>query len=356
MTKYRANKDILELIQQAETLKEVAKDADTPKKNSITKSAYLIESLAKSHSRRNARYVFELPWNASESELRKERQFQAVKRGNEFYLPSSRKNVACLPNILLRSALFSASTDIKSLFKESISCQGDTSIIMTGTQLIGYDRRVLSAFLNYYNENKPLAFIEENEWVRVTFWQLSNDLKTKYGRNVHAAILKSLHRLNKAQLIIRFEQKDIPFTKLIDVMFDSDHQNEEESPSLLRGSDSISFRVLDTMANLYGRAKWSPVSHKALHDSLGLPAWLASYYSTHAKPFALKISDLLKYSGSTCELPEFRRRLKNALTKFQELETPEEYRVSELDMNKTHVTVHLVRWPKTTPPKMLGTL
>lgn len=352
MIKNKSNQDVLDLEHKAKIIKDVAEHENCSIKNNLIESALILERLAKNALRKNAYNILELELNASDKELREARLKQAVKRGDEFYLPTSRLTAVGLPNIFLRSAVFSASKNMKYLSQDSIACQGDASIIMEGTQLIGYDRRMLAVCLNYYQESRPLASLDNNEWIRVTFYQLAKDLKISYGRHVHEAILKSLIRLNQTKITIRIERKNIPVSELIEVMFDENYLIEYNLKSVLHGSDSISFRVLESMANLYGWAKWSAVSNVALHDSHGLPAWIAGFYSTHAKPFELKITDLFRYSGSTCGFSDFHRRLKSTLTKLQKSEAPEEYRVSEFEINDTHVTVHLDRWQKkSTVPK-----
>ena len=346
MTEDKSNKYIFKLKQYAETIREVAKNEDDFINEHLIEGAAVIERHARNAAQKNENNLLELDENASAKELQEARLRSAVKRGEEFYLPTSRPTAVGLPNALLRSAFFSASEGIKNLSREVIDCQGDVSIFMTGIQLIGYDRRVLAVCLNYYQENRPLASINNNEWIELTFYQLAMDLKKTYGINVHKAIIKSLIRLNAARIVIRIDRKNIPISELIQVKFHENYLIENYPESFLLGSDSFSFRVMESMANLYGKAKWTPVSNLTLHDSSGLPAWLASYYSTHAGPYPLKIKDLFRYSGSTCIFSEFLRKLNNALTKLQKSETPEEYRVSKFEINDTHLTVHLDRWQK----------
>lgn len=277
--------------------------------------------------------------------MREARQRRAVRRGEDVYLPSWRDAAVGIPNLILRSSLFSASavTD-KPLMNLEILSQGDTSIMLTGHPLGDYDRRVFAACLNYYRCDRPLSSGDDPRWVKVTFWQLARDLKVTYSANTHQAIRDSLIRLNAAHLRIRVKRVDIPMPRLMDVVFDDGYQGRATPERLLRGSDLISFRVLESMARLFGPEDWSAVSDTALHEYSGLPAWLASYYSTHAKPYPVKVEDLFKWSGVVCELREFRRRLKRALARLQGEDVLENIRVSAFELTDSHLTVELVRW------------
>lgn len=249
-----------------------------------------------------------------------------------------------LPNLFLRSALFSSGTAGETLFDAPIASQGDTVLSMTGFKLSDYDRRVFAACLNYYREDRPLSSSADPKFVKISFWQLSRDLQVTYGANVHRAIRASLIRLNAAHLRIRVKRQEIPMPRLIEVAFDDGYAEDDSTSALLRGSDLIAFRILDSMANLFGPADWSSVSATALHDFSGLPSWLTSFYSTHAGPYPVKFSDLYKYSGVTCEPREFRRRLKVALTKLQSDDVSPAVRVADFTLEKNHVIVELTRW------------
>lgn len=336
----------LVLRAQANATRAAADNVDGQTQDLALAAAATLESMARSQLRKaHEQAILELAPNASATEVQQARQRRAVRRGQDVYLPSWREAAVGLPNLFLRSALFSASTGGEPLFEAPIAVQGDTVITMTGLQLSDYDRRVFAACLNYYREDRPLSSRDDQPWVKVSIWQLATkDLQVTYGVNIHKAIRESLIRLNAAHLRIRVRRQDIPMPRLIEVAFDDGYQGRGTPTKLLRGSDLVAFRVLESMANLFGPTDWSAVHQDAIHDGSGLFSWLASYYSTHAKAYPVKINELLKYSGSACDLREFRRRLKTALAKLQSEEIPEDIRVASFDLTATHVTVHLVRW------------
>lgn len=339
---------VAEIRAQASAARRAAETAEDGRTRDLASAgADTLEAIARSQQRRAkaADAILILAANASDVELRQARLRRAVRRGCDVYLPSWREATVAMPNVLLRSALFAARTPTgEALLEEPIASQGDTVVTLTGHPLCDYDRRVFGACLNYYRDERPLSDSEDAEWVRVSYWQLAQDLKVAYGANVHRAIRESLIRLNAAHLRIRVRRQDIPMPHLIEVAFDDGYLGKNASTEHLRGSDLVAFRVLESMARLFGPDDWSAVSDSALHDYSGLTSWLTGFYSTHAGPYELKITDLYRYSGAVCELREFRRRLKVALERLMGDDVPESHRVAEFELDKTKLTVRLTRW------------
>lgn len=359
MAARRSAEQIAQLQAQAAAARRAAESAgDFLTQDLTSAAAATLESVARSQLRKlkaEDEPVLVLPDNASVKELRHARQRRAVRRGEDVYLPSWRDATVGIPNLFLRSSLFAAAevTD-KPLMNLEIVSQGDTSITVTGHPLGDYDRRVFAACLNYYRDDRPLCPGGDPRWVKVTFWQLARDLKVTYCANTHQAIRESLIRLNAAHLRIRVKRVDIPMPRLMDVVFDDGYQGRDTPCRQLKGSDLICFRVLESMARLFGPADWSAVSDVALHDFSGLPAWLVSYYSSHAKPYAVKVEDLFGWTGVVCELREFRRRLKRALARLQREDMPDNVRVSAFELTDSHLTVELVRWQSGLPKSSLA--
>ncbi len=343
------------LTAQAKAVRRAAEKSGDPESRALVAAAAdTVEALARRrHHRREseaAAPVLELSANASPSEVRVARQRRAVRRGKDVFLPSWRDATVALPNALLRSALFSASSiSREALFEAPIAAQGDVVLTLTGHQLCDYDRRVFAACLNHYREDRPLSPDDSSPaWVTLTFYQFAQDLGCAYGAKVHKAIRDSLVRLSAAHLRVRIHRRDMPLPRLLDVAFDDGYAGEDTPEALLRGSDRVAFRVLESMANLFGPADWSAVPQPAL-DYSGLAAWLASFYSTHAKPYGLQVADLYGYAGVTCELREFRRMLKTALDKLQREDVSPEVRVERYELSKEELTVYLVRWAAPAP-------
>lgn len=351
MARQRSLEGVAELRAQANAARraaELSHDAST--RALACAAAQTLESVASSQLRKleaEREPVLVLPDNASAAEIRRARQNRSVKCGETLFLPSWQAGVAAIPNVLLRSALFKASTraDAIVLVNDRQAVQGDASLILSGYPLMGYDRRVLSACLNHYRESLPVSLGDEPTWIETSFWQFAQQLCVAYGQNVHKAIAESLMRLNAACLRVRIRGVDYPLCRLLEVVgTDSNAPNRIGGDARLRGSDRVRFRVPAEMANFFGPAAWTAVSDSALHDYCGLTAWLACYFSSHAGPYPLKLLDLYDWSGVVCEPREFRRRLKQALAQLQRDDVPENLRVSAYAFTDTHLTVKLCRW------------
>lgn len=337
------------LVAQANAVRRAAELATGETRALVAAAAETVDAVARRQQHRRdveaAVPVLELAANASPNEVRVARQRRAVRRGKDVFLPSWKDAAVALPNALLRSALFSASSASRAaLFEAPIAAQGDVVLTLTGHQLCDYDRRVFAACLNHYREDRPLSRDEASPaWVTLSFYQFAQDLGCAYGAKVHKAIRDSLIRLSAAHLRVRIHRRDIPLPRLIDVAFDDGYAGADTPEAALRGSDQVAFRVFESMANLFGPADWSAVPQPAL-DYAGLASWLASFYSTHAKPYPLKVQDLYDYSGVTCELREFRRMLKTALDKLQREDASPDVRVAQYELTKEELTVRLARW------------
>lgn len=344
------------LTAQAKAVRRAADRAPDGETRALAQAAAdTVEAVARRKQHRQelvaAAPVLELAANATPTEVRVARQRRAVRRGKDVFLPSWKDATVALPNALLRSALFSAGSHSReALFEAPIAAQGDVVLTLTGHQLCDYDRRVFAACLNHYRDDRPLSPDDAPAWVTLSFYQFAQDLGTAYGAKVHKAIRDSLIRLSAAHLRVRIHRRDIPLPRLIDVAFDDGYAGLASNDCLLRGSDRVAFRIFESMANLFGPADWSAVPQPALTGYAGLAAWLASFYSTHARPYPLKVTDLYQYSGVTCELREFRRMLTTALGKLQCESTNPGVRVTGFVLTKDDLTVHLARWAQLALP------
>ena len=311
-------------------------------------AASTVEAIAKATARREASPILNIPANASDSELREARQYQSVRRGNEVFLPIWRQATIGMPNLFLRSALFASNRNQHdAVVEETIASQGDTSITLTGFRLNDYDRRVFAVCLNAYRDDRMLASTGDDVgWVRLSYWLFAKAMGVSYGPGVHLAIRASLVRLNAAHLRLRVKRRDVPMPRLLEVAFDDGYQPGIEDHGALKGSDLIAFRVQESMANLFGPEDWSAVHESAIHGVSGLAAWLASFYSTHAKPYPLQVKDLCSYAGVVCSLREFRRRLKGALAQLMAPDVPDDIRIAEFELSNLYLVVKLCRWSR----------
>lgn len=320
-------------------------------KATLLAAAETLDSLKRLRDRKKAEaetYILTLPDNATPKEIRHARQRHAVRHGADVYLPLWQAGTFALPNALIRSGLFSvASKPVTDDTERTIGTQGATAIKLAGC-LLDYDRQVFAAVLSLAKDS-PLAEAD-SPWIQVSYWEMAQAMGVPYGTTVQAAIRKSLNRLNSARIRIRVNKLDIKLSQLVEIEFKkvakrkSSKASKTEEPAA--AGEEIAFRVPQPVAELFGHAAWTKVPAFALTGYSGLARWLATYYSSHAKPYAVSLEDMLGFTGSTCAMPEFKRRLKLALEKLQKAETPDEIRVEAFVLNaeKGVLTVYLSRW------------
>lgn len=311
-----------------------------------------IDALKRQRDRKKAdaeTNILTLPDNATTSEIRHNRQRQSVRQGADVYLPSCEAGTFALPNSLIRSGLFSvASKLVTDTAERTIGTQGPTAIKLAGC-LLDYDRQVFAAMLTLANEC-PLADTH-SPWIQVSYWNVAQAMGAPYGINVQSAIKKSLVRLDAARIRIRVNKLDIKLSQLVEVEFKAVPKRKSskasESAEPIAG-ESIAFRIPQPVAELFGWAAWTKVPAAALTRYSGLVRWLATYYSSHAKSYPIAVADMLGFTGSTCDMPEFKRRLKVALKKLKSAETPDEIRVEDFVLapedGVLKITVYLSRW------------
>jgi len=81
-------------------------------------------------------------------------------------------------------------------------------------------------------------------------------------------------------------------------------------------------------------------------------SWVATYYSTHSKPFETKLTDLHKLSGSAATFTKFKGQLRDALDELKASDVPLEARIERYEtdamafMDSKTITVHMAAWAK----------
>jgi hypothetical protein len=342
------------LTAQANAIRRMAEGDDV---HPVTKDVLLgalatVEAVKRQRDRKKAdaeTNILALPDNATTSEIRHNRKRQSVRQGADVYLPSWELGTFALPNSLIRSGLFAAAeTLIETTDERKVGTQGATAIKLAGC-LLGYDSHVFAALLTLA-KSSPLAEAH-SPWIQVSFWQFSQAMAVPYGVRVQAAIRKSLIRLNSARIRIRVNKLDIKLSQLVEVELKKVAKRKSSGSSETAepiAGESIAFRIPQPVAELFGYAAWTKVPSAALTRYSGLVRWLATYYSSHAKSYPVAIDDMHGFTGSTCSLAEFRRRLKVALKKLQTADTPDELRVEDFVLATVNgvltITVYLSSW------------
>jgi len=292
------------------------------------------------------------------AEVKLARRDQAVRRGKDVFLPSWLDLRTAMPNLLLRSSLWSART-ISHGAANAIAINGaeqphgtpeanpiashDNAVLINrGPALGAYDRRVFANCLDYYRDDRALTPIDdEARYIEVSYFKFITSQGSAYSADGRKALRASLERLSAMSLHVRHQGLELQLPRILDVSFaDAESRHEEK----VRSADLIYFRVLDDFAKMYGRAMWTAVPHEALNAGAGLKSWLACYYATHSKSFALELASLQKLTGSDAPLWRFRDQLKTALNDMMADSFPLEARVASYELTQRAVTVHMARW------------
>lgn len=347
MSPKRAEQLSLDLQSQSLAVAQAAQEAQGDLQVKLEEGSRSLAQAAKrltARSLANEAPILELDASATMATIRAARTRRAVRRGRDVYLPSWADYAVGLPNALLRSALWSASDSVDCwLDGAEIAALGqDVRVLYSGRQLTQYDRRVFATCLEYYVD-RPLSTNAASPWVCVSFYQFAQAMGLAYTLNSHKALRASLIRLEAAALRVTVGQLELPVPRLVEVAFaDGYHVRDAEE---LKGSDQISFRVLEEFASLYGPTSWTAVPKPALEHK-GLRAWLCGFYATHSEPRPLPFTKLHQLSGLACRANDFRTRVLAALEELRSLDTPEALRVSSYHVSedKKFLTVRLASW------------
>lgn len=295
--------------------------------------------------------VLDVEVTASPAIFNAARTRRAVRRGKDVYLPSWSDLAVGLPNILLRSALWTAgeSSDV-CLENATIATLGENKkeeervgLLYTGRQLTMFDRRVFSCLLEHYAHRPLSPGGEVASWVQVSFWELAQAMGNAYTLNTHVALRASLLRLEAANLRVRVGHIELPVPRLMEVAFSDGYGTILDAE--LKGSDKLAFRVLEQVANLYGPASWTAVPKPVL-GMKGLRGWVSGFYATHAKAYPVPFKTLHRLSGMGCRLNDFRTRVCSALDELKSEDTPADMRVAGYTVteDKATIVVRLARW------------
>ena len=293
--------------------------------------------------------VLVLPNTATPQEVMAARTRQSVRYGQEVYLPSWASVSRALPDVFLRTALFSSSTSVqkqnsqvlagdRSLLLDALAIASfrDTKLICSGYRLCQYDRQVYATCLEYYRE-RPLAPRDCAPQIRVSFYEFADRMGGTHNAKTYLAIRASLLRLSFAHIRLRYERLDIEVPTLLSVSFEDGGATGD-----MRGADTMLLAVAEPVAELFGVAAWTAVD-KAVADYDGLRGWLASFYATHGKAQWLSVEALYRVSGYESRMTNFRVSLTTALDRLMDPATPLCSRVARYQFSENQAKILVVR-------------
>jgi len=312
---------------------------------------------AKRAAERLAMPIAELGDMVTPTEVRNARRTRAVRQGKDVFLPVWQELYTAMPNLLLRSALWSvrSAKDVREEAERPATETDDRSeasvvpsmanavIINRGPGLGAFDRRVFAACLDYYRDERPLSPDGSHAVVEVSFYKFITGHGGSYHLDSHRALRSSLERLAAMSLHVNHAGLELQLPRILEVSF-ADGKARRDKPL---ASDLIFFQINERFASLYGNSKWTAVSHDALNAGIGLKSWLACFYSTHSKPFETKLEDLHLLSGSTAPFRKFKAQLRQALEAMSTDSQPLSVRVKSYEMRASTLTVQMAAWRST---------
>jgi hypothetical protein len=218
----------------------------------------------------------------------------------EHYLPSWPENRRGVPNPVLRGALFPAiqGKDRRALKAELLATQKGVEIRFTGWQLDQADLDVWEQVLHMHMlQNQPLG-------VQLSFTarSLLVALGLSVGKSDYSWLKDAFRRLAGAVVEISYAPGMSYAGNMLDFWRDDNDK-------------TYIIEVNPRLAGVYA-AGWTAIDYEKRHEFRRKPLalWLHGFYSSHAKPFAVKVEYLYRLTGSRNKnLRDFKYQLKKAL-------------------------------------------
>jgi hypothetical protein len=263
-------------------------------------------SLVKMIAKAQGKTVETVLKEAEEAEIRGQVVQLAPKQKQEIQaqLPMWNDRVRGVPNSVLRSALFTATSRGKRAYMERVKIAS-----VDGIQILFTGPRLDQADLDVWEQCLHIARTE-TLGTRISF-TASGFLKAisrSTGKSDHEWLKGAFARLSSSVVELK-DGKKAYFGALI-----SYGQRNEET-------GFYELELNPTIASLYNDDGWTGEDwdqRKALKGKT-LSLWLHGFYSTHAQPFDYKIETLWKLCGSEAkELKHFKEKLTDAIQALNE--------------------------------------
>lgn len=184
----------------------------------------------------------------------------------------------------------------------------------TGKRL---DQNDLSAFMvacDLYRERSEAGV------TRFTMYEILKRLGLKNSGQTQKAVLQRFDRMSMASVRVRVGRKYVAGGLL--------------SLARDKNTDEILLRPNVLLQDLFVGDRWQRID-RDIRMALGsdqLAMWLHSFYSSHHRPYPIKVATLREWCGSeTKELRRFRQQLKDAMTRWQRIEPLLSWEIDEND-------------------------
>lgn len=221
------------------------------------------------------------------------------------YLPISKKTHIPAPNVVLRSALFGVVKRGSRKYEKNVlkATLNGYTVKFTGEQLDQSDLDVWLECLQRCQES-PLGHT-----VRFAAHNFLLSIQRNTGKSDHEWLKSSLLRL-KANAVEISDGKYTYIGSIIDLIYRDE----------LTGENCL---VLNSkISACFGDAGWTGITKETRLKLKGKPLtqWLYGFYSSHSKPFSVKVATLKELCSSEIkELYKFRQILQKSLTELSEV-------------------------------------
>lgn len=220
---------------------------------------------------------------------------------NLVYLPVSKKYTIPTPNTVLRSALFGVVGKGNRILEKGVlkATVNGYSIKYSGEQL---DQSDLDVWLECIRRSQSCQL---GTIVRFAANDFLRSIDRKTGKSQHEWLKTSLKR-------IRFTDIEISDGRFMycGSLLHEYYQDKIKGDNCLIIND----KIIDCFEN----SSWTAINHalRLVLRGKQLTQWLYGFYSSHFKPFPIKIETLKLISGSNSQTKEFRRMIKKSLAEL----------------------------------------
>lgn len=254
-----------------------------------------------------------------------------------FQMPFWPEETRGVPNAVLRSALFAATTrgSRRYISREQLHAQGDMRILYSGPGLGQGDLDVWETVLHLARSNAQSYEIQTNSYQLLKL-QSKSDAGTN-RRTLHNCIVRL-----KASAVEVTHGSYSYMGSLIDEAF------RDES------TGRYVIRLNPKLCDLFVQGAFTRIDWDVRRSLSGKPLaqWLHGYFSSHAKPYPVSIATLLRLAGSNDKSASsgeqnLRRALDALAQASNEHAQPFSYSIQKM-------TVHVIRQPTKAQRKHLG--
>jgi hypothetical protein len=229
-----------------------------------------------------------------------ERRLQSKKQSTEVqqearqeYLPFWPDEMRCLPNEVLRSALFTARNrkqPRENLKNATIYMIGSGKITYTGEELRQDDETVWLQLVHLAKEQEAGTFFEFTPYAfcKAVHWPLKGQSYTR--------LLATLTRMQATSLKVYSNRlkKGVSLSMIPGF----EYQDDETGGKLPRWRVQIAPGLVELFGDVhFSRMEWE----QRLELPVGLATWLHGYLASHKEPYPIKIETIKKGAGLTTE-------------------------------------------------------